>query len=285
MRVRCFVTMTSLTLKILYISAALLCVRGNSFSFADTVRLAWNAPGTLPSLQAGETLWYQLSQQRTPATSATPLVAVPFPTVQVAVTFPPLGTSERICWSLTLQKRNAAWQMMAESLAALGQVDPTTREVCQDGAKPELARTGWRVSADSSAAGYPASAALDATLLTFWHTPWAVTTVPPYPHQLTITLPQPVSLTEVRVTPRQDGKTGGIPRRWQVWVRDSALRWKVVASGTNASTVTPIVVTVPPVTTNAVRWRTLDALDGAPWASAADVALFGVLQPTGMRKR
>jgi hypothetical protein len=264
---------------------SLLFLYANPYAMGDTIRLAWNAPETLPSLQAGDTLWYQLSQRRTPATGMTPLVAVPFPTMQVAVTFPPLATGERVCWNLTLQQWDAAWQMRAESPAALTQADPTTREVCRDGPQPALARTGWKVSADSSAPGYPASAAIDPSLKTFWHTVWGTATPPPYPHQLTITLPQSVILTGIRVTPRQDGNGGGVPKRWQVLTLDSTKGWKVVASGTNASAVEPIVVTVPPVLTTAVRWRILDALDGAPWASAADVALFGVLQPQGMRKR
>ena len=130
------------------------------------------------------------------------------------------------------------------------------------------------MSADSSATGYAPRAAIDASLTTFWHTPWQGT-VPPYPHQLTILLPKATAVAGLRVTPRQDENSGGVPKRWEVRIRDSANVWRTVASGTNGSATAPILVTFAPVTTTTVQWRPLDALDGQAWASAADIALLG----------
>jgi hypothetical protein len=181
---------------------------------------------------------------------------------------------------LTLQQRDKAWQMMAESEAALAQGSTTVREVCVSAPVPpppptqELPRAGWGIAADSSVAGYLPRAAIDASLATFWHTPWQGT-VPPYPHHLTLLLPKATPVAGLRVTPRQDGNSGGVPKRWEVRIRDSANVWRVVASGTNSSATAPLLVTFAPVTTTTVQWRPLDALDGRAWASAADVALLG----------
>ena len=79
----------------------------------------------------------------------------------------------------------------------------------------------------------------------------------------------------------QDGQRGGVPKRWEVRIRDSANVWRVVASGTNTSVTAPLLVTFPAVSTTTVQWRPLDALDGEAWASAARMPSIwlGVIRP------
>jgi hypothetical protein len=137
----------------------------------------------------------------------------------------------------------------------------------------ELPRAGWRIVVDSAAKGWPGSYAIDASLATFWHTPWSGTP-PPHPHLLTITLPEAEVVTALRYLPRQDGERSGNLARYAVEVRDAPkTRWRVAATGVRADGVAPLLNMTTPIT--AIRLRSLSAYDEAAWVNAADIALFG----------
>ena len=68
-------------------------------------------------------------------------------------------------------------------------------------ADPTLARTGWAVSSDSSATGYPVSNVLDGNPATFWRSALG-TTPKPLPHTLIIDMRKSTSIGGLSYLPR-----------------------------------------------------------------------------------
>jgi hypothetical protein len=243
-----------------------------------TITLAWEPPTTLPALQPGETLGYQLWEQRGSMPEALPSLAVPWGTHQQTITYPTPTAGQRLCWRLTARHLSATGGIMTESAFASGANNAIETTLCVAGAPmdQELSRRGWSVQADSADQAYPARYAIDRAVTTFWHTPW-VGTVPPHPHLLTITLPQARMVTTLRYLPRQDGNLSGNLARYAVDVRGTPqARWRTVATGMRADGAAPLLVPLgmtTPIT--AIRLRSLSAFGGAAWVNAADIALFG----------
>jgi galactose oxidase len=142
---------------------------------------------------------------------------------------------------------------------------------------PPLPRTGWTASADSEEPGQGASNILDGDGLTMWQTSYSGSTVPPYPHQITIDMHAVHVVTGLAYLPRQDGNLNGTIGQYSVSVSLDGVHWgSPVASGTWADDATQKYAVVAP---QAARFVQLTALTEAgwrgPWTSAAEINILG----------
>jgi hypothetical protein len=113
------------------------------------------------------------------------------------------------------EKRPAARQMLVSLLdyMAGGKFAPAT-EVTPAGLEsllmpvPLVVKLGGKVSASSEEPGYEASAVLDATPSTIWHSEFSAKK-PSCPHDVTVVFPRDEPVTAVVLTQRQDGNENG----------------------------------------------------------------------------
>jgi len=93
-----------------------------------------------------------------------------------------------------------------------------------------LPRSGWVVSADSQASGYPAASVVDGNSATIWHTPWSPSSLP-MPHSLVVDLGSAKAIGGFRVLPRQDSSNNGKIANWRLHTSVDGVAWAVVAQG------------------------------------------------------
>ncbi|MGI5175889.1 discoidin domain-containing protein [Dactylosporangium sp. CA-152071] len=152
-----------------------------------------------------------------------------------------------------------------------------TDEAVGGGGLPPLSRAGWTVTADSAESagenGAPANAA-DGNPATIWHTAYTGG-VAPMPHHLTVNLNNSVVVDRLDYLPRQDGGTNGTIADYQILTSTDGTTWTQVAAGTFPAGSTPKTVTFTPTTARQVRLRTTRATNGAAYASAAEITLYG----------
>ncbi|MDB5816417.1 MAG: hypothetical protein JWQ11_57, partial [Rhizobacter sp.] len=101
-----------------------------------------------------------------------------------------------------------------------------------DGNGAAIARTGWRVVADSQETvgeSAPASNAIDGDPNSVWHTQWQGASPKP-PHSLTINLGASRTIGGVRYLPRQVGVNGRIAG-WRFYTSADGSSWLLVAQG------------------------------------------------------
>ena len=108
-----------------------------------------------------------------------------------------------------------------------------------DATGADVDRTGWKVSASSSAVNDLPANAIDGNPGTIWHTKWEGEPTPP-PHSITIDLVVAARLSGFRYLPRQDGSVNGTIGRYQLFVSSDGLNWSdPVAAGDFAKQGTP----------------------------------------------
>jgi galactose oxidase len=149
---------------------------------------------------------------------------------------------------------------------------------------PPLARTGWTASADSSEPGNAPWSVLDGDALTIWHTPYSGSTIPPYPHWITIDMQAVHVVTGLAYLPRQDGILNGTIGRYSVSVSVDGAQWSSpVASGTWADDATQKYAVFAPQKAQFVRLTALsEAGNRGPWASAAEINVLGQAPPVAV---
>ncbi len=140
-----------------------------------------------------------------------------------------------------------------------------------------MPRTGWTASADSSEPGEGPSNVLDGDGLTMWQTRYTGTTLPPYPHHITIDMHAVHVVTGLAYLPRQDGNLNGTIGRYSVSVSMDGVHWgSPVASGTWADDATQKYAVFAPRKAKFVRLTALtEAGNRGPWASAAEINVLG----------
>jgi galactose oxidase len=182
------------------------------------------------------------------------------------VTFPATTARYVRLTALTEAGGRGAWSNAAE-INLLGPADPT------------LPRTGWTVTADSQQTGgtnHPATAAIDGSASTFWHTQW-VGTIAPLPHTFTIDMHATATVAALRYLPRPaaTGRNGNIGQ-YQVHVSADGAGWgSPVATGTFADDSTEKTVTFPATTARYVRLTALTEAGGrGAWSNAAEINLL-----------
>jgi galactose oxidase len=144
---------------------------------------------------------------------------------------------------------------------------------------PPLPQAGWTASADSEEPGEGASNVLDGDAQTMWQTPYnySGSTVPAYPHQITIDMHAVNVVTGLAYLPRQDGSQNGTIGQYSVSVSVDGVNWgSPVASGTWADDITQKYAVFAPQAARFVQLTALTEAGGrGPWASAAEINILG----------
>lgn len=141
-------------------------------------------------------------------------------------------------------------------------------------------KTGWRIAACDSeqAPGEAAAHAIDENPDTIWHSRWSPD-APAHPHFLAIDLGAPTAIRAATYLPRRDGTNGRVTR-CTVAVSDDGVAWRQVAEATFADAASSAEERTIPfgevVVARYLKFTALAAVDGRPWASAAEV---GILTP------
>jgi len=97
---------------------------------------------------------------------------------------------------------------------------------------PLLQKLGAKASADSFEPGFEPACAIDGDPKTMWHSAWTPEPAE-LPHWFVIDLQQPLTITGLRVLPRQDGNPNGQIAEFEVYVSRDGENWgEAVAKGT-----------------------------------------------------
>ena len=156
--------------------------------------------------------------------------------------------------------------------------EPTPSE---PGAVP-LDKSAWTATADSAETTYEngaAANAIDGNAGTIWHTSYA-TGIDPLPHTLTIDLGSEQRVGVLRHVSRQDGGVNGRISTYEVRTSLDGESWTTVASGTFNGTSAPDLVDLEPTTARFVQLRATGSVNGAGYASVAEIDLFGAPEET-----
>ncbi|MBT3285965.1 MAG: hypothetical protein HN380_01370 [Victivallales bacterium] len=130
------------------------------------------------------------------------------------------------------------------------------------------------VRADSGAAGYEGTNALDGDPETMWHTPWGAAETK-LPHELTIDLGTEFPLKGFRYQRRLNGVNGTIGKYVLLVSADGKTWGKAVAQGTFTKQAGADTVTFPaPVRARFVRLRASSEIGGRQWTSVAELELL-----------
>jgi galactose oxidase len=179
--------------------------------------------------------------------------------------FPPVLARYVRLTALTEAGGRGPWTSAAE-VNLLGRQDPT------------LARTGWKVTADSqelSGENGAVTNVLDGSATTIWHTRWSGGS-DPLPHTLTIDTHANPSVGGITYLPRPAASGNGRIGQYRIAVSADAATWTTVTTGAFADNAALKSETVP---TTAARYVRLTAVTEAgnrgQWTSAAEVNLLG----------
>ncbi|MFE5256857.1 endo-alpha-N-acetylgalactosaminidase family protein [Streptomyces coelicoflavus] len=160
-----------------------------------------------------------------------------------------------------------------------------TKTVSADGGaaltdEPVLAPGSMTATADSEntssgAAEGPVSNVLDGDAGTIWHTDYTASQAP-YPHWVTLELGGAADVDGFGYLGRQNGGQNGRVGDYEVAVSDDGKDWTTVARGTLKDVPQTQRVSFDRVRTSYVRFTALDALNGQPYAAAAEMRVYGV---------
>ncbi|MFA3877830.1 endo-alpha-N-acetylgalactosaminidase family protein [Streptomyces sp. MMCC 100] len=152
---------------------------------------------------------------------------------------------------------------------------------------PLLSPGSMTASADSenrsSGAGEgPVSNVLDGAADTIWHTDYTEANAP-YPHWVTLKLGAEATVDGFGYLGRQSGGQNGRVKDYEVAVSDDGTHWTTVTRGALVDSAVMQRSTFDPVRATYVRFTALNALNGQPFAAAAEMRVYGtpVDLPTG----
>lgn len=130
-------------------------------------------------------------------------------------------------------------------------------------------------SAEKSAgsAEGPVTNVLDGDLGTIWHTAYSTGNAP-YPHWVQFDLGTTASIDGFGYQNRQSGPNGRI-KDYRIEVSTDGTSWTQVAAGSFADVITMQVVNFPAVQARYLKLTGLNALNGQPFASAAEMRVYG----------
>lgn len=153
--------------------------------------------------------------------------------------------------------------------------------------RPMLSPGSMTATADSenrsSGAGEgPVGNVLDGDPDTIWHTDYTASDAP-YPHWVTLALAGPSTVDGFGYLGRQGGGQNGRVKNYEIAVSSDGASWTPVASGALTDSPTMQVVPFSPVTASFVKFTARDALNGLPFAAAAELRVYGTAAdlPTG----
>ncbi|SEG89894.1 endo-alpha-N-acetylgalactosaminidase [Actinacidiphila yanglinensis] len=126
----------------------------------------------------------------------------------------------------------------------------------------------------SGAAEGPVANVLDGDPGTIWHTDYTDTEAP-YPHWVTLKLSGPADIDGFGYLDRQSGGPNGRIGDYEIAVSDDGTTWTTVTHGTLADSPQTQQIDFTPVRASYVRFTGLDALNGLPFAAAAEMRVYG----------
>ncbi|MFF4792724.1 endo-alpha-N-acetylgalactosaminidase family protein [Streptomyces sp. NPDC001276] len=128
----------------------------------------------------------------------------------------------------------------------------------------------------------PVSNVLDGDPGTIWHTDYSHGNAP-YPHWVTLKPAGPADVNGFGYLDRQSGGQNGRVAGYEVAVSDDGRTWSTVARGTLVDSPQMQRISFPSVRASYVRFTALNALNGQPFAAAAEMRVYGtpVDLPTG----
>ncbi|MFE0419137.1 discoidin domain-containing protein [Streptomyces tendae] len=203
----------------------------------------------------------------------------------------PPGATARTTWLLTppagTTDASPAWQVTATyaRAGATRTVSSDARATVTEG--PVLPPGSMTATADSEngssgAAEGPVSNVLDGDAGTIWHTDYTASRAP-YPHWVTLELGGAADIDGFGYLGRQSGGQNGRVAGYEVAVSDDGEDWTTVARGTLEDDPRTQRVSFDRVRASYLRFTALDALNGQPYAAAAEMRVYGlpVDLPTG----
>jgi endo-alpha-N-acetylgalactosaminidase len=115
---------------------------------------------------------------------------------------------------------------------------------------------------------------LDGDPGTIWHTDYTDSEAP-YPHWVTLKLGGPADVDGFGYLDRQSGGPNGRVAGYEVAVSDDGTTWQTVAHGTLVDSPQTQRITFASVRASYVRFTALGALNGQPFAAAAEMRVYG----------
>jgi PKD repeat protein len=161
---------------------------------------------------------------------------------------------------------------------------PATRVIVVGMNTTRIPRTGWKVAySDSEEPSYWRGAnAIDGNANTFWHTKWSSGSAA-YPHEIQIDLGQTYQINGFCYLPRQDGNVNGTIKQYEFYLSSDGVAWgSSIAAGAFGSGTSAKEVLFAQKAGRYVRLRALSEVNGNPWASMAELDVFGLLPPDGV---
>jgi len=164
---------------------------------------------------------------------------------------------------------------------ATGLADPTpaTRVITVRRNSSPISQLGWSLkymdSEEISVADNAATNSFDGDVSTFWHTRYYPSSTL-YPHEIQINLGQTYYLDGFRYLPRQDGGVNGHIAQYEFYVSIDGNTWgSPVATGVFANSAAEKEVSFTPKTGQFIRLVALSEVNGNPWASMAEINIWG----------
>jgi endo-alpha-N-acetylgalactosaminidase len=152
---------------------------------------------------------------------------------------------------------------------------------------PVLSPGAMKATADSEnrssgASEGPVSNVLDGDAGTIWHTDYTTSNAP-YPHWVALDLGGRARVDGFGYLGRQSGGLNGRVKDYEVAVSDNGTDWRTVAKGSLVDAPHIQRISFEPVDASHVKFTALNALNGQPFAAAAEMRMYGTRAdlPTG----
>ena len=154
-------------------------------------------------------------------------------------------------------------------------------------ARFDIAKTLWSVvetSSEESGHGEVARNAIDGDPATIWHTEWAASN-PPHPHHIVIDLGEEIELVGFTYLPRS-GSSNGTVVGYEFYVSADGARWGTPAAAGLFANIRNNPVEQRVTFDSAcegrfIKFKSLEAVDRKPWASAAEIGVITTIDRKG----
>jgi endo-alpha-N-acetylgalactosaminidase len=170
-------------------------------------------------------------------------------------------------WTVTGSYTNGG----AKSVSAAAKVTVATRPLLPPAS---MTATADSENGSSGPAEGPVANVLDGDPGTIWHTDYTDSDAP-YPHWVTLRLGGPAEVDGFGYLDRQSGGPNGRVAGCEIAVSDDGSTWTTVAHGTLVDSPQMQTVDFPSVRASYVRFTALGALNGQPFAAAAEMRAYG----------
>lgn len=155
----------------------------------------------------------------------------------------------------------------------------TVTSPCKD---CKIPTTNWSLkSVDSQQAttgNESAASVFDNNPNTLWHTRYNPTNAN-YPHEIQLNLGDTYNVVGFGYLPRQDGGVNGRIKNYEFYTSVDGISWTLQNSGTWANDANEKTVAFNSTTARYVKLVAKSEVNGAPWASAAEISVYGTALP------